>query len=71
MKSKMGEIGLKLWMYKQYVDDVNTVMTTSRLVLRLDGNKMVENQIAANEDRGLEADERAMQLFQSSKIARR
>ena len=26
---------------------------------------MVENQIAANEDRGLEADERAMRLFQS------
>ena len=40
-------------------------MTTPRLGLRFDGNKLVENQTAADEDRGLEADERAMRLFQS------
>jgi hypothetical protein len=62
---KMKEIGLRLWMYKRYVDDVNSIMSIPKMGLRFDGSNLVEDEVAAEEDRLMEPDERAMRLFKS------
>jgi hypothetical protein len=62
---KMKEIGLRLWMYKRYVDDVNSIMSVPKMGLRFDGSNLVEDEVAAEEDRLIELDERAMRLFKS------
>ena len=58
-------IEIELWMYKRYVDDVNSIMGVPQLGMRFDGDKLVRNEVAAEEDRSIEADERAMRLFKS------
>jgi hypothetical protein len=62
---KMKEIGLRLWMYKRYVDDVNSEMSVPKMGLRFEGSNLVEGEVAAEEDRLIEPDERAMRLFKS------
>ena len=62
---KMKETGLKLWMYKRYVDDVNSIMSVPKIGLRFDDSNLVEDEVAAEEDRLIEPDERAMRLFKS------
>ena len=61
----MEEVGLKLWLYKRYVDDVASIMNVPRPGLRFDGNNLVEDEVLADADQWVEADERAMRLFQS------
>jgi hypothetical protein len=62
---KMKEIELRLWMYKRYVDDVNSIMSVPKMGLRFEGSNLVEGEVAAEEDRLIELDEIAMRLFKS------
>ena len=59
MDRKMREIGLR------YVDDVNTVLSSTTPGLRFHGTELVSNEQTVEEYREVEADERAMHLFQA------
>ena len=61
----MGELGLDQRMYKRYVDDVNVIMTETTPGLRFNGDRLVSSEDSIEEERGVEADERAMRLFQA------
>ena len=61
---KLVRIGLKLWMYKRYVDDINNIMTPPKLGVRFDGDKLIEDKRSVKEDQVLDADKRTMRLFQ-------
>ena len=65
LEDKLVRIGLKLWTYKRYVDDINNIMTPPKLGVRFDGNKLIEDERSLEEDQVLDADERTMRLFQS------
>ena len=62
---RLARIGLKLWTYKRYVDDINNIMTPPKLGVRFDGDKLIEDEKSVEEVRALDADERTMRLFQS------
>ena len=64
-KRKMENVGLRLWLYKRYVDDIDSIMSVPKAGLRFDGNNLVENELVAEIDQRREPDERAMRLFQS------
>ena len=65
LERRMGELGLDQRMYKRYVDDVNVIMTETTPGLRFNGDRLVSSEDSIEEDRGVEADERAMRLFQA------
>ena len=65
LERRMGELGLEQRMYKRYVDDVNVIMTETTPGLRFNGDRLVSSEDTIEEDRGVEADERAMRLFQA------
>ena len=56
MDIRMKEVGLKLWMYKRYVDDVNVILSTPAPGRRFDGDQLVTNE---EEDQEMKTDERA------------
>ena len=62
---RLARIGLKLWTYKRYVDDINNIMTPPKLEVRFDGDKLIEDEKSVEENRALDADKRTMRLFQS------
>ena len=64
-KRKMENVGLRLWLYKRYVDDIHSIMSLPKAGLRFDGNDLVEDELVAEIDQRREPDERAMRLFQS------
>ena len=65
LKRKMENVGLKLWLYKRYIDDIDSIMSVPKAGLRFDGNDLVEDELVAEIDQRREPDERAMRLFQS------
>ena len=54
-----------MWLYKRYVDDLDSIMSLPKTGLRFDGNDLVEDELVAEIDQRREPDERAMRLFQS------
>ena len=67
LEDKLVRIGLKLWTYKRYVDDINNIMTPPKLGVRFDGDKLIEDERSVEEDRVLDVDERTMRLRYSSR----
>ena len=65
MEHKFVRIGMKLWTYKRYVDDINNIRTPPKLGVGFDSDKLIEDERSVEEDRVLDADERTMRLFQS------
>ena len=65
LEDKLVRIGLKLWTYKRYVDDISNIMTPPKLGVRFDGDKLIEDERSVEEDQVLDVDERTMRLFQS------
>jgi hypothetical protein len=53
-KRKMENVGLRLWLYKHYVDDIDSIMSVPKAGLRFDGNDLVEDELMAEIDQGRE-----------------
>ena len=62
-KRKMGNVGLRLWLYKRYVDDTDSIMSVPKAGLRFDGNDLVEDELVAEIDQRWEPDEREQCVY--------
>ncbi|CAB4014237.1 Hypothetical predicted protein, partial [Paramuricea clavata] len=65
---RLARIGLKLWTYKCYMDNINNIMTPPKLGVRFDGPVMGQdhmNCIYVINYGNMDTDERTMRLFQS------
>ena len=61
---KVEENGLKLWVYKRYVDDINVIMDTPSSGLRFVEGKVIQDEHVAELEQDVEADRRCMLLVQ-------
>ena len=52
---RLARIGLKLWTYKCYVDDINNIMTPPKLQLRFHSDTLIEDEKSVEEDQALDA----------------
>ncbi|KAJ7360017.1 hypothetical protein OS493_019105 [Desmophyllum pertusum] len=64
---RVAENGLKVWVYKRYVDGIDAIMNAPRAGLRFVESecKVVQDENIAELERDLEADKRCMLLVQS------
>ena len=65
-KTKMDENGLRLRMYKRYVDDVNVVINAPRAGLKFveSEGKVIQDESVAEQEQDIKADKRCMALVQ-------
>ena len=62
----MDENGLRLRMYKRYVDDVNVVINAPRAGLKFveSEGKVIQDESVAEQEQNIKANKRCMALFQ-------
>ena len=65
-RTKMDENGLRLRMYKRYVDDVNVVINAPRAGLKFveSEGKVIQDESVAEQEQDIKADKRCMALVQ-------
>ena len=65
-KTKMDENGLRMRMYKRYVDDVNVIINAPREGLKFieSEGKVIQDDSVAEQERAIKADRRCMALIQ-------
>ena len=62
---KVEDNGLKLRVYKRYVDDINVIMNTPSSGLRFVDGRVIQDEWVAELEKDVEADRRCMLLVQS------